>query len=151
IETLTTSIGATGFAGFGPVGQARQGQIMVDLVPKATGRRGVYDVADEARQRLDDLPAIKIRVDVEGAGGPGQPVMIRVQGPDSTRLAELATQVEAALRAVPGLRDVTNSSALGSPELRVTVDEARAQDAGVTTAALGQALRSAYAGGVPTK
>jgi hydrophobic/amphiphilic exporter-1 (mainly G- bacteria), HAE1 family len=59
--------------------------------------------------------------------------------------------MEAVLRQVPGLRDVTNTAALGSPELRVTIDEARAQDLGVTAAGVGQAIRASYAGGVPTK
>ncbi|HEY3110397.1 MAG TPA: efflux RND transporter permease subunit [Chloroflexota bacterium] len=152
VETIAASVGAASFAGFGgAVGQARLGEVTVDLVPKSTGRRDVYDVAEEARAKLSSVGELKTRVEVQGAGGPGQPLSVRVQGPDSARLTDLAAQVQAALRDVPGLRDVTNSVSLGSPELRVTVDEARAQDAGVTVATLGQALRSAYAGGVPTK
>jgi HAE1 family hydrophobic/amphiphilic exporter-1 len=152
VHTVSASIGAAGQVGFGgSLGQTRLGQVTVDLVPKETHRRNVYDVAEDARAKLADVTAAKIRVEVEGAGGPGQPVSVRVQGPDSTRLTELSKQVETALKGVPGLRDVTNSAALGSPELRVTLDERRAQDAGVTAAAIGQALRSAYAGGIPTK
>lgn len=151
VETVTATVGATGFAGFGPIGQARVGQVNVDLVPRSTGRRDVYLVAEEARARLAEIGALKTRVEVEGAGGAGQPITVRVQGPDSGRLTELSGRIEAALNGVEGLRDVSNSAALGSPELRVTLDEARAQDAGVTVAGLGQALRAAYAGGVPTR
>jgi HAE1 family hydrophobic/amphiphilic exporter-1 len=152
IETVSASIGADGFAGFGgSVGQARIGQVMVDLVPKSTGRRDVYLVAEDARASLAEIGQLTTRVEVEGAGGPTQPISVRVQGPDAARLTELSGQIEAALRGVVGLRDVRNSGALGSPELRVSVDEARAQDLGVTAASLGQAIRSSYSGGVPTK
>ena len=100
---------------------------------------------------LAQINGLTTRVDVQGAGGGGRPISIRVQGPDSTRLAELAGRLEDVLRAVPGVRDITNSAALGAPELRVQLDQARAQDLGVTAAGLGQALRSAYSGTVPTK
>jgi HAE1 family hydrophobic/amphiphilic exporter-1 len=153
VKTVAATIGGEGgnvFAGAG-AGQARFGTVTVDLTEKSTGRRGVYQVAEDARTRLAGAPEAKIRVDVQGAGGPGQPITVRVQGPDPRGLGDLAGRIEAALKGVDGLRDVTNSAAIGAPELQVRIDRGRAQDLGVTAAGLGGAIRAAYAGGVATK
>jgi len=154
IETVATSIGGggavTGFV-IGGGGQARFGSLAVELRPKGTGRRDVYEVTEDLRHRLATVPGVITRIAVQNAGGAGQPVSVRVQGPEAERLQALALEVDAALRRVDGLRDITNSAGIGAPELRVRIDRERAADLGVTSAAVGQALRTAYTGSVVTR
>ncbi|TAK20605.1 MAG: efflux RND transporter permease subunit [Chloroflexota bacterium] len=154
VKTVTASVGAGGSAtGFGIAsgGQARFGSVTVELIDKSTGRRDIHAVGEEARTSLEQISGLRTRLDVQGAGGGGQPVAVRVQGNEPERLLALSRQVQARITAIPGLRDVTNSAGLGAPELRVRVDRERASDLGVSSAALGQALRTAYTGTVATR
>jgi HAE1 family hydrophobic/amphiphilic exporter-1 len=153
VKVLSASVGGGGGGnpfGGGSAGQARLGSVTIELVPRDQ-RRDIFAVAEEMRARLAELPTVKTRIDVIGAGGPGQPVSVRMQGSDGATLTRLAVQMEAALRAVPGLREVNNSAAVGVPEVRIQVDRARAEDLGVSAAALGQAVRAAYGGTVATR
>jgi HAE1 family hydrophobic/amphiphilic exporter-1 len=154
VAVLSSSVGGGGggnpFGGGGGAGQARLGSVTIELVPREE-RRDIFVVAEEMRAKLAEVPTVKTRVDVIGAGGPGSPISVRMQGPDGAVLTRLAGQMEAALRAVPGLREVTNSAAVGVPEVRIQVDRARAEDLGVSAAALGQAVRAAYGGTVATR
>jgi HAE1 family hydrophobic/amphiphilic exporter-1 len=110
-------------------------------------------VAD-ARTRLSLVPGIAVRVSSQGGGGGGgasQPVGVRLQGPDLAVLNDLATQLQQTLRDTPGLVNLTNSAPVGSPQLVVQVDQARAADLGVSSATLGTTVRTAFAGVVATR
>ena len=149
-SSTTCSVGA-GASGFGQTsaGQARNGSVTVELTPKP--RRSAFVVATDVRQRLADVPGVTIQVGVQGAGGAGQAVQLRLQGPDEATLAGLGDQLVTRLKTIPGLRDVTNSAAVGLPEIRIVVDRGRAEDLGISAQALGSAVRTAYGGVVATK
>ena len=154
VESVTTSIGV-GSSGFGAnaPGQARNGGLTVRL--KTKPRPSAFELVGEIRRALADVPDVAIQVQATqgqgGGGGGGQPVQLRLQGPDEQILVQLAGRVAEALRAVPGLRDVTSSAAVGLPEVRIQVDRGRAEDLGVTAQALGAAVRAAYGGVVATR
>jgi HAE1 family hydrophobic/amphiphilic exporter-1 len=81
---------------------------------------------------------------VRGAG-PGQPVQVRIFGDDLQQLDQLAHQAEARLAARPELTYVINKTT-SSPELAIAPDPERLGDLGLTTQAVGSAVRIAYQG-----
>ncbi|MEA2641920.1 MAG: hydrophobic/amphiphilic exporter (mainly bacteria), family [Chloroflexota bacterium] len=153
VVTVTSSVGGGASSGGFTLGagQARFGNLTVELTPRSSGRRDVFTIVEDVRGLTRDVPGVVVRVDAQGGGASAQPVSVRLQGPDSARLAQLAGQVETALSGVEGLRDVTNSAAVGVPELRITVDRSRAEDLGISASSLGQTIRASYAGVVATK
>lgn len=151
VQSVTASIGvsASGLFGSGSTGQARFGSVTVQLVPLSSGRRGVDAVAADARSRLAMVPGAKIQVSASGESA--QPVAVNLQGPDLTTLNNLAAELQQSLEATPGLINVSNSAPVGQPQILIDVDQARAADLGVSSATLGTAVRTAFAGVVATK
>ena len=156
VQTVTASVGVSGqgILGSSSTGQARFGTATVQVRPLSSGRPPIDAIVADARQRLAQVPGITIQVTSSGGGGgggSGHPVAVQIQGPDLSQLNILADQLEQELDATPGLVNVSNGASVGSPELLVQVDQARADELGVSTASLGTAVRTAFAGVTATK
>jgi HAE1 family hydrophobic/amphiphilic exporter-1 len=67
-----------------------------------------------------------------------------VQGPDITELYQTVAKLEARLKGIPQLRDVTTDLQIKNPEVRVVVDRERASAYGLTVSQVQQALYNAY-------
>jgi HAE1 family hydrophobic/amphiphilic exporter-1 len=67
-----------------------------------------------------------------------------LQGPDIDELYQTAQRLEARLRQLPQLRDVTTDLAIRNPEVRVRIDRDRVSSYGLTVGEVQQALYDAY-------
>jgi hydrophobic/amphiphilic exporter-1 (mainly G- bacteria), HAE1 family len=150
IQTYSASIGASQSFGIGAA-STTQGTVAVDIGSRQTRTRSVFAVADDIRARIASIPNATILVQVNGGNGAGQAEQVRIQGPDVNVLTSLADQLEAGMKQVPGLTNVTNSAAAALPELQITVDPARAAELGITPATVGSAVRTSYSGVIATK
>ncbi len=155
VLTVTASVGvsAGGVFGSGATGQARYGSVLVEVKPVESGRRDVFEIADDVRLRLAVVPGItpKVSLDSGDTNGGASPVSVRLTGPEFDVLSSLAAQVQASMERASGLINVSNGAPVGQPQLRIVVDQLRAADLGVSSAALGLTVRTAFAGSVATK
>ncbi len=150
VHTYSASIGASQTFGVGAA-SVTQGTVSVDIGARANRQRSVFDVADDIRNRVANIPNASIQVQVNGGNGAGQPEQVLIQGPDVNVLTSLANQLETEMTQVPGVTGVTNSASAALPELQITVDPARASQLGITPAVVGSAVRTSYSGVVATK
>ena len=155
VQTVTASVGvsSTGVFGSGSTGQARYGSVVVETVLLNTGRRDVFAIVDDARERLAVVPGVRAKVSLQ-RGGPGadqSPVAVRLTGAEFATLSALADEVQAALERSPILVNVANGAPVGQPQLLIEVDQLRAADLGVNSASIGLLVRTAFAGSVATK
>ena len=79
-------------------------------------------------------------------GNAAADVEVQVFGPDQDTLIELADQVEAVMRTVPGTTDVLNTGADRAPETRIVVDRRRAKDLNLSPGQIAGTLRTAING-----
>ncbi|TCO80684.1 HME family heavy-metal exporter [Plasticicumulans lactativorans] len=129
-------------------------EIDVDLEPSARPREAV--IAD-IRGRLALLPAavnvgqpISHRLDHLLSGVRAQ-IALKVFGDDLDTLRDLASGLEAKLKAIPGLVDVQIEKQVLIPQVQVRLDYERARAYGVTPAAVGEALETLANGRVVTQ
>jgi multidrug efflux pump subunit AcrB len=113
--------------------------------------RRVRDVAEQGDRDLSIQPITGARViPVELFLGPSSaPVEIRVFGPgfaDMDKLRGYADRVKAMVRDTTGTWDVSDSWGIPGFQLRVDVDEDKANLAGVTNAQIAQTLNAYYSG-----
>ena len=147
VRSIYTTIGggAAGSDPFAPPGAAevRQATLTVLLAPRAERpeRKQVTEAA--LREALSELPGVRTKV---GLGGSGEKYVLVLTGDDPQALNAAALAVERDLRTIPGIGSVASTAALIRPELSVKPDFARAADLGVTTAAIGEAMRIATVG-----
>ncbi len=152
ISEVKDTFDAVGVAGGGVVSEPRYASVSVQLVDLAKRHRSSDDVAAEVRSWNGTIPGAKLTVQLPSVvGGSGQPIQVQVQGNDPAYLQSLAAQVETIVRNTPGTVDVTNSSAVGQPEISVQLDRAKAADLGLTAQQMGSALRTSIDGQVVTQ
>ncbi|MDB6152077.1 MAG: efflux transporter [Chthoniobacteraceae bacterium] len=143
VEGFSSSVGSGG-------GNAtsNSGRFNVQLKPRKQ-RASAQKVVVELREQLSRVPGIR--------AFPSVPPVIRIGGVSSKSpyqfslssvnleaLYKAAPQVEAKLRSVPGLIDVTSDLLLNSPQAFVKIDRDRAGSLGITAEQIDSALYNAY-------
>ncbi len=134
----------------GPDGEVNKVKWRVVTVPKGSRTATLAELRDVARAALKrHVPTGRIAVTdppfIEGAATEA-PIMVQVRAADYETLAPLASQFAQALRQVPGVDDVDLKYNPGQPELRVSIDRAKAGRAGVPVASVAMALRASIEG-----
>jgi len=124
-------------------GDARTATLVLDWGLLEDRERDQTELEREARQRLIDLPGVRISY---LSTGPGEVMQLVLAGDDPGRLQDAALALERELRTIKGLGSVSSSASLLRPELVIVPDPARAADLGVSTTAIGEAVRIATSG-----
>jgi HAE1 family hydrophobic/amphiphilic exporter-1 len=135
------------------------------MVPLEEREISQQELMIRARQMLRKYQGARISVsggtDISGAssggrgpggGGPGgggggfNRLNILIQGPDIEQLQQYTVQLMDKVREIPGVVDVDTNFEATQPELRITVDRARAADLGVNIDTLANDLRTLVGG-----
>lgn len=146
IDSVYTGVGTTGGGhGGGSLNlpEVRTASLTVQFredVDKST-----QQLEDEIRQRLRDVPGVRLSFT---SGGPGSQLQLVLAGKDAAALQDTANQLAAGIRAIPGIGNVTSSASLLRPEIVIEPDAARAADMGVSTIDIAEAARIATSGDI---
>ncbi|MGE5669771.1 MAG: efflux RND transporter permease subunit, partial [Betaproteobacteria bacterium] len=137
------------FAGAGgPTGALNQGRIFVTLKPP--GERPSADtIVQELRPKLQNIPGIRAFVQNVPAIRIGGQLTKSVyqytlQGASTSELYQWAPRVEAKLKTLPGLTDVTSDLQITQPQISVEIDRNKASALGVSAEAIENTLYDAY-------
>jgi len=117
------------------------------------GERPKDEVLDEIRRRLSLIPGMNItigqpishRID-HMLSGTRANIAVKIFGPELAVLRDLAREVEAAARAVPGAVDVAVEAQANIPTVRVQFDREALARYGQPAGAAAEALRTAFVG-----
>ncbi len=102
---------------------------------------------EKIRERVKDLPGAQITV-AERQGGPptGAPINIEISGDDFRILGALAREIREIVSKIPHVKDVRDDYMDALPSVQVDIDRQKAALFGLTTSAVGFALKTAYNG-----
>ena len=133
--------------GGGSASSLNNGRMFITL--KDRGERPPADVVvQELRPTLAQVPGIKAFVQNVPVIRLGQLTkslyQYTLQGPDTTELYEWAPKIEAKLRTLPGLTDVTSDLQITQPQITVDIDRNRASALGISAQAIENTLYDAY-------
>lgn len=130
-----------------PETQANFGQILV-TISEWNNREGPPLLA-RLRERLEAIPDAQIVIAPFVNGPPiAAPIELSIMGPDLAVLKDLSLQVEDAIRATPGARDVVNPLALDRVDLDLGLDQGKAATLDVAPGTPRRAVRLALEGQV---
>lgn len=105
------------------------------------------ETVDEIRMRIEDIPGGKITVAEQQEGPPtGAPINIEISGDDFRVLGGLAREVKKLIAVVPHIEDIQDNYIEGTPSVRVSIDRQKAALFGLSTNAIGFALKTGYRG-----
>src|SRR5947209_3396037 len=129
-------------------GTMNQGRVSIRLKPRG-GRPPADQVIRELQPKLNAIPGIRTYLQVPpviriGGRPTKTQYQFTVQSADIDALYENAAKLEARLRQVPILQDVTTDLQIKNPQVSVQIDRDRAAALGVTVQQIEQALYDAY-------
>jgi len=122
------------------------GSIYVRLVDRKDRVRSVDQMTGPLRERLAAIPGITVtNIGVTDLGG-NKSIGFSIQGPDLGELARLSAQVQAGMRAIPGLVDLDSTLKPDKPTIAVDIKRDAAADLGLNVNAVAATLRTLVAG-----
>src|SRR5262249_61442265 len=101
----------------------------------AAAARKIFEQVPQARQKLAFPSALG------GGESLGFPIQLQLLVPELNKLGDLARKAGDEIRALPGIVSSEPSFYFANPELRVTLDRARAAELGVRAAAIAGSVR----------
>jgi multidrug efflux pump len=102
---------------------------------------------DELRQRVKNIAGVTITVDQLQEGPPtGPPINIEISGANFDVLSRLADRIKKQVETIPHVKDVRDDYHGGFPSVQVIIDRQKTALFGMTTSAIGYALKTAYNG-----
>lgn len=120
--------------------------MLVELVPLEARSRSTSDLSLPIRDRLSRIAGVDATVVQEGFGGGDSPVQVSVMGDDQSVIDRIARDLADAMRAIPGLLDVSTSAEEPSSVISLRPRREQANDLGVGIAQVASTL-SALVGG----
>jgi len=102
---------------------------------------------EELRQRVKGIAGVRITVDQLQEGPPtGPPLNIEISGDSFEVLSKIAENIKKLMEAIPHVKDVRDDYQGSLPSVEVIIDRQKAALFGLTTSAIGFALKTAYNG-----
>jgi multidrug efflux pump len=150
ISNVAIGAGDPGESSVAGTSQSHLGKVAVAF--KETSERtgpSTRTYLDKIREAVKGIPGAEISVDQEASGPPtGKPIAIEVAGEDYTRLAALSKNVERYLDSlkIGGIEDLRSDLQDRNPEIALNIDRVRANREGISTAQIGQEIRTAIYG-----
>lgn len=106
---------------------------------------------DRLRKRVAEVPGAVITADPEEMGPPvGADVAVEVRGEDFHEVGMTAQRILREIARVEGVTDLQDDYRVGRPELKLRIDRGAAKRVGVSTAQIGNTVRTAVAGATAT-
>ena len=144
VDGVSSTVGASDAS---PAGNS--GNLLVLLKPRNKRKAGVEEVIEQLRPRLDAISGIKVYLQNPPSVSIGgqvtrSPYQLTLQGSDRAELAVVTARVEAKLKTLPGLLDVTTDLQNQNPQLAVTIDRDQASALGLTASQVEDALNNSY-------
>jgi HAE1 family hydrophobic/amphiphilic exporter-1 len=128
-----------------------QGRVFLHLkdIPKRYKHESAEQVIQELRSKLAAVQNVEVFLQVPptiSVGGhiTNEQYQYALQSPDTKELYTEAPKLEAALRALPQLQDVSSDLQIHNPQLTVQVDRDKAYALGLTAQQVSDTLYSAY-------
>jgi HAE1 family hydrophobic/amphiphilic exporter-1 len=144
VEAFMSSIGAGG-----PNAAANAGRMFMRLKPRSERKLSADQIIQELRKKtagvigirifMQNLPPIRI-----GGNLTKSQYQYTLQGPDTDELYKAAPALEAKLRAIPQLQDVTSDLLIKNPQVNLEIDRDKAAALGVSAQQIEAALSMAY-------
>jgi hypothetical protein len=134
VEAIVTTVGTDEGKNY-----ARLTVVLADR--KTTKRPPQTEYENIIRKRLLRMAGLTVSINQNN-----RPVAISLLGPDSGKLTELSQELMKRLAKVPGIADLESSEKGANPTIAVRINNELASDLGLTTAAIGNALRPLIAG-----
>ena len=133
----------------GSISVGNQGIVFGQLKPRSQRKHSADEIIAELRPKIAQIPGIRVFMQIPppirlGGSLTKSQYQYTLQDNDTAELYRVAPQLEAKMRTLPGLQDVTSDLQLSNPQINVTIDRDRAAALGISPQRIEDALYTAY-------
>jgi len=156
VDVFVSQVGVSSSGNaFSDQAQANEARIAVDFLPDRNTARPGERIRSEPtpitvsrlRRAVATIPGVRIAIEPEEMGPPvGAAIEVQVSGEDYHDVGSFAQQFRREMASIPGVTDLKDDYRVGRPELRLRIDRAAAKRVGVSSAEIGNTVRTAVAG-----
>ncbi len=149
VQAVFSNVGgpSSGIGSLG-VGSINKSELTIQLKPAIErDYEPTEQFMKEIREALkSEFPAINYSMAALGLVPRSAPIEITLSGSDGSQVMKLGSELKSVVEKIPGADNVRLSVEEGSPEFQVIPDKDRMQRLGLTTAYVGQSIRTALTG-----
>jgi HAE1 family hydrophobic/amphiphilic exporter-1 len=153
VETVFSEIGSEP-SGEGGVEEQRGENTAELTVAMEDLGRAVHEedlLIDRLRRGLSDFVGIQVKFLLPTLFSFKTPVEVEIEGNDLEGLRQVSSQVEEAMREIPGLADIRRSATVGNPEVRIEFDRDRLARFGLDVSTAANVVQAKLLGEIPTQ
>jgi HAE1 family hydrophobic/amphiphilic exporter-1 len=142
--------GLSSNVGGGAGGGLNQGRITIDLKPRAERRLSVDQVIAELRPKVAQIPGVRVYmvnqppINLGGQQGARSLYQFTLQDTDTAELYKWSPILEAKVRDLPGIEDVSSDLQIKNPQIQVDLDRDKISSLGLNVNQVETALYNAY-------
>jgi HAE1 family hydrophobic/amphiphilic exporter-1 len=147
VASFTSNIGQ-GPGGSG--GSINTGRLQVDLKPRSERTMSVDEIIASLRPKVAQVAGLRVfmvnqpPINLGGQQGARSLYQFTLQDTDTGELYEWAPKLEAAIRDLPGIQDVSSDLQLKNPQVQIQIDRDKLGTLGLTANQVETALYNAY-------
>ena len=148
IISINSSVGFSSGA-TGVESKSSIAQIVVDIIEKDEGRtRPIVEIMQEVQTLTAAVPGIEnVQFRLAQNGPPVEPPLsFRLFGDSYEQLSTISAEIRQQLAEYPELYNISDNLEVGTPELRIRINQDRAAALGLSTAAIGSFIRTSFDG-----
>ena len=137
--------------GAGGARTGNYGTITIFLKPRSERRMNPDEVIQKLRPKLATVPGIRVflqnppPIRIGGYSSKSQ-YQFALQSPDTNELYRYASALEARMRQLPNLQDVSSDLQMKNPQIDIEINRDKASALGISAQQVENALSTAYAG-----
>jgi multidrug efflux pump len=157
VEAIVSSVAVNaGSSIFERTTQEKLAKVTISFVEYKfrTSEKSSVDYLEDIRQGMHGIAGANIEVDRDRMGPPaGKSLNIEVSGEDLDELIVVSEKLKSYIESlqIPGIEDLQSDMELHKPELSLIIDRDKASKYGISTAAIGSALRTSIYGSEVSK
>ncbi|MBF0541213.1 MAG: efflux RND transporter permease subunit [Nitrospirae bacterium] len=134
-------------SGFSAFAQNSPNNVAVQFIDIEERKTPSAQTIEDMRNRLKDISGAKLTVAEAQKGPPtGAPINIEISGDEFSVIGEIAKKIKDILSQMPHVKDIEDDFEEGTPTVQVRIDRQKAAIFGLSTNAVGAALKTGYNG-----
>src|SRR5262249_691796 len=149
-RNITTYMSQVGGGPQGSTGNLNQGRVSIDLKPRRDRQLSVDQIIADLRPKVAQIPGMRVYmtnqppINLGGSQGARSLYQFTLQDPDTPELYQWAPLLEAKIRDLAGVEDVSSDLLLKNPQIWIDMDRDKISKLGLTATQVETALYNSY-------